>query len=88
MKPSTSGLTAKLTGAAGELEERMEKDNEGGVRVERPVRRWDEEHCSYQCPYYMDGAVLSLCNKFGKHLKYEGMRPALLPECRAELDRA
>ena len=36
------GLTAKLTGAAGEMEERMEPSNEGSVRVERTVRQEHE----------------------------------------------
>ena len=64
-----------------------EATSEGTVKVDATVRRWGKHHCSYQCPYYLDGPALSLCQKYGKPLKYEnGMRPSLAPECKAELD--
>lgn len=57
-----------------------------GSRLDRRVRRHNEERCSYSCPYYQDGAVLSLCNKHAKTLRYDGQIPPLLaPECKAEL---
>ena len=49
------------------------------------VVRQSKERCSYKCPYYQDGPVLSLCNKHKKQLRYDGKIPPLLTEeCKAE----
>ena len=50
------------------------------------VVRQGRERCSYKCPYYQDGPVLSLCNKHKKQLRYDGKIPPLLAdECKAEM---
>lgn len=44
------------------------------------------ERCSYRCPYYMDGPVLSLCKLDGKPLRYDGDIPPLRNEkCKSTL---
>lgn len=48
--------------------------------------RQSKERCSYKCPYYQDGPVISLCNKHKKQLRYDGNIPPLLTEeCKAEM---
>ena len=48
--------------------------------------RQSKERCSYKCPYYQDGPVISLCNKYKKQLRYDGNIPPLLTEeCKAEM---
>lgn len=43
-------------------------------------------HCSYNCKYYQDGAVLSLCNKFNEQLKYsDNGKPLPCSPCVFEL---
>lgn len=50
------------------------------------VVRQSQERCSYKCPYYQDGPVISLCNKHKKQLRYDGNIPPLLTEeCKAEM---
>jgi len=50
------------------------------------VVRHSKERCSYVCPYYQDGPVLSLCNKYKKQLHYDGCTPPLLAEeCKLEM---
>ena len=45
-----------------------------------------KERCSYRCPYYLDGPVLSLCNKFNEVLVYDGKAPPLVrPKCKQSL---
>ncbi len=39
-------------------------------------------NCSYSCPYYQDGPVISLCNKFGKILEFDNYKPLLLDKCK------
>lgn len=44
------------------------------------------KHCSYNCKYYQDGAVLSLCNKFNEQLKYSDKgKPLPCNQCVIEL---
>jgi len=51
-------------------------------------RSFKKNRCSYQCPYYQDGSVSSLCNKYGnKVLAYDGKIPPLrCKECRMEIE--
>lgn len=45
------------------------------------------EKCSYRCPYYMDGPVLSLCNLNNERLIYDGSIPPKRTErCKQETD--
>jgi len=46
----------------------------------------DGERCSYRCPYYMDGPVLSLCGLNNTMLRYDGKVPPLRSDlCKEEL---
>ena len=48
---------------------------------------YNKERCSYKCPYYQNGAVLDLCNKFNEILVNDGKAPPLIrPKCKQELD--
>ena len=60
----------------------MKKDKESLAR-----RKFqDEKRCSYQCPYYQDGAVYSWCNLYKKTVRYDGPIPSLrTPECRNQI---
>jgi hypothetical protein len=43
------------------------------------------EKCSYRCPYYMDGAVLSLCRLTNEPLIYDDSIPPKRTErCKQE----
>lgn len=43
------------------------------------------EQCSYRCPYFMDGPVLSLCNLNNERLIYDGSIPPKRTErCKQE----
>lgn len=43
------------------------------------------EKCSYRCPYYMDGPVLSLCRFTNERLAYDGSIPPKRTErCKQE----
>lgn len=43
------------------------------------------EQCSYRCPYFMDGPVLSLCNLSNERLIYDGSIPPKRTErCKQE----
>jgi len=33
-------------------------------------RKYNGNRCDYKCPYYMDGAVLSLCTKYHEQPQY------------------
>lgn len=53
-----------------------------------PVRQ-DSERCSYSCPFYQDGAVFSVCNRYHKKLKYDGKIPPLLcEECKKDMSKS
>ena len=43
----------------------------------------DAQRCSYRCPYYMDGPVLSLCKLDGKMLRYDGIPPLRNEKCKS-----
>lgn len=43
----------------------------------------DAQRCSYCCPYYMDGPVLSICNLDGKPLRYDGIPPLRNEKCKS-----
>jgi len=54
--------------------------------MDNKIIRKDAKRCSYKCPYYQDGSVLSWCNKYKKQLHYDGCIPPLLAEeCIQEL---
>jgi hypothetical protein len=48
-----------------------------------PIIASSSERCSYRCPYYMDGSVLSLCKLDGKQLRYDGIPPLRNELCKA-----
>lgn len=49
------------------------------------IRPLNAEKCSYRCPYYMDGPVLSLCKIDGERLVYNGSVPPQRTElCKQE----
>jgi hypothetical protein len=37
--------------------------------------------CSYKCGFYQDGAVFSMCNKYGKPLVYKDGKPLRCTDC-------
>lgn len=37
----------------------------------------DKARCSYQCPFYQDGPVMSWCWKYDTEPKYDGQIPPL-----------
>ena len=44
------------------------------------------DRCSYGCPYYKDGAVVSICTKYKTWLRYDGKIPPLKCEkCVSEM---
>ena len=47
----------------------------------------DNDRCSYSCPYYQDGAVMSICTKYNNAiLQYDGKIPPLKCEkCVSEM---
>lgn len=65
---NTQRLVAALEGAAGIMP--------------RPIVT-DAQRCSYRCPYYMDGPVLSLCKLDGKPLRYDGIPPLRNEKCKS-----
>ena len=48
------------------------------------------DRCSYSCPYYKDGPVMSICTKYGNaRLQYDGKIPPLKCEkCVSEMKDA
>jgi len=44
------------------------------------VKRHSKTRCSYQCRYYQGGPVMSICNKYHKHLQYGGSIPPLMTQ--------
>jgi len=49
------------------------KNNEQMENIMNNCRSFKKNRCSYQCPYYQDGSVSSLCNKYNnKVLVYDG----------------
>lgn len=80
----TSGWLVSGSGMSRKGEGINESAKRGRLIMEKQVVRRNKERCSYKCPYYQDGPVLSLCNKYNKQLKYDGQIPPLLaPECKA-----
>ena len=37
----------------------------------------DQKRCSYKCSHFLDGAVMSICSKYGVVLIYDGEIPPL-----------
>lgn len=69
-----------------ELAAQMQDIDRGGGDRKMNVVRHSKERCSYRCPYYQDGPVLSLCNKYKKKLHYDGgIPPLLVEECKVEM---
>ena len=51
-------------------------------------RPLNAEKCSYRCPYYMDGPVLSLCRINDERLVYNGsIPPQRTKRCKQEDQR-
>lgn len=45
----------------------------------------NSERCSYRCPFYMDGAVMSICTVNNEKLNYGGSIPPLRTDrCKRE----
>lgn len=44
---------------------------------EQDLRIFNGVRCSYICPYYMDGCVVSYCRKFKQTPQYDGQTPPL-----------
>lgn len=50
------------------------------------IRTHNDERCSYKCPHYMDGAVMSICLIDNEQLIYGGSIPPLRTErCKKEM---
>ena len=49
------------------------------------IKRYSSTQCSYQCPYYQDGPVMSICNKFHEQVHYHGKAPPRITEKCKEL---
>jgi hypothetical protein len=47
--------------------------------------RINNEQCSYKCPYFLNGPVISICCVKGDHLKYDKGKPLITEECKGEL---
>lgn len=44
----------------------------------------DDRRCSYKCPFYLDGPVVSYCRKYGGNQHYDGQIPPIrVKECLA-----
>ena len=55
----------------------------------KDVIRHSDKRCSYRCPYYLDGSVLSMCVKYDVQLQYDGSIPPLLADaCKGAITNA